>query len=224
MSDSKSSQKRVLINSPASGCPHLLAKAIEIWGYEDYATSDNYVAGTPKSFNYKQSKNGLEQIQTSASSQKSNEKIGLGGLSPYSVDSSIVKYWLDRVANGQYILGHIPRSPALTKVLAELDYIHFLVMSFPQSLVVSMLSFILDEKRVVKHFLQDDFKLMSPKERLSFILDGGYASQAGVEVQSFGEIYRSMLAWNQEPSCFLVSLEDLISQPGGATLEKQKQL
>ena len=31
-----------------------------------------------------------------------------------------------------------------------------------------------------------------------------------------------MLTWNQEPSCFLVSLEDLICQPGGATLEKQK--
>ncbi len=224
MSDSKPLplKKRVFINSPPSGCPHLLAKAIEIWGYEDYAISNNYVAGTPKSFNYKQSKNSLEQLQTSTSSQKNNEKIGLGGLSPYFVDSSIVKYWLDRVANGQYILGHIPRSPALTKVLAELDYIHLLVMSNPQSLVVSMLSFILDEKRAVKHFLQDDFKLMSPRERLSFILSGGYASKAGVEVESFAEIYRSMLTWNQEPSCFLVSLEDLICQPGGATLEKQK--
>jgi crotonobetainyl-CoA:carnitine CoA-transferase CaiB-like acyl-CoA transferase len=31
-----------------------------------------------------------------------------------------------------------------------------------------------------------------------------------------------MLAWNQESSCLLVNIEDLLGEPGGSTREKQK--
>ena len=73
-----------------------------------------------------------------------------------------------------------------------------------------------------RHFLEDDFKLMSPLERLNFILAGGYATQAGVEIKSFADVYRSMIAWQNEPNCLFVRFEDLIGAKGGGSDEKQR--
>ena len=39
---------RVLVNSLPKSGTHLLAKVIQIFGYHEYFTSDNYISNTPK--------------------------------------------------------------------------------------------------------------------------------------------------------------------------------
>ncbi|NEQ10558.1 MAG: sulfotransferase domain-containing protein [Moorea sp. SIO4E2] len=213
---------RVLINSAPSGSPHILAKAIEIFGYKGYATGSDYKIDTPKSFNYKETKRALKEGKKVPS--ESGDNIGLGGLSPYYVDLSTLQYWLDAVPQGQYILGHIPWTAKLSQTLADLNYHNLCIIRDPRDIVASMIPFILDTGKPIKHFLEADFKQMSAGQRLNFIFQGGYAPQAGVEVNSFAEVYRSMLAWRKEPNCLFVHFEDLVGEEGGGSVQKQKNV
>jgi hypothetical protein len=74
------------------------------------------------------------------------------------------------------------------------------------------------------HFLEADFKLRSSLEQLDLILKGGYAEQAELQIQSFADVYRAMLAWQQDPGCLLVRFEDLIGSQGGGSDQQQQQV
>ena len=71
------------------------------------------------------------------------------------------------------------------------------------------------------HFLEADFKSMSPMQRLIFVLEGGYAPQAAVTVQSFHDVYHSILAWRNQPNCLFIRFEDLVGEQGGGSLQQQ---
>ncbi len=66
-----------------------------------------------------------------------------------------------------------------------------------------------------KHYLERDFRLMDQNQRLEIILEGGYAPEAGVEIKSFAEVYRSMLAWRNDSDSLVIHFEDLVGQKGG---------
>lgn len=75
-----------------------------------------------------------------------------------------------------------------------------------------------------RHFLEEDLKPLSETERFNFILEGGWAKKAGVKINSFAEVYRSMLAWRDEPGCLFLRFEDLVGEAGGGSSEKQKEV
>ena len=74
------------------------------------------------------------------------------------------------------------------------------------------------------HFLYEDFKPMSATQRLNFILTGGYAAKADVQITSFIDVYRSILKWNNESNCLLIHFEDLIGEKGGGSQEQQENV
>ncbi len=45
-----------------------------------------------------------------------------------------------------------------------------------------------------------------------------------VKVSSFIDVYRSILAWNNEPNCLLVHFEDLVDKQGGGDTDKQENV
>lgn len=232
--DSTVAHPRILINSSPSGCPHVLASAIEGLGYSSYATSKNYQVGTPTSFNFRQSKNASNYYRNLKAQEHQTQKthppdrsidqpmIGLGGLSPYAVEASIVRFWLEQVSEQQYILGHISYSVALSQILTELSYVHLLVIADPRAIAASLLQFALDQNRPVKHFLQDDLLALPPEKRLQFLLEGGEAPEAGVILHDFAKVYRSILAWREDPSCIVVHLEDLAIAPNQSLSVRQR--
>lgn len=222
---------RVLVNSLPKSGTHLLAKAIEIFGYQEHFSDrdnvrDDSEVETPIFLNYRHAKNALQKGKSSQKTEDPREQICVGALTPFYVDKSIFSHWLKVISRGRYIIGHIPQTPVLSEVLADLDYHHVFIIREPSAVVASTLPFILDtgKKMPSRHFLEDDFKQMSMTQRLNFILEGGYAPLAGVKIKSLAEVYRSMLAWRNEPNCLFVHFEDLIGEKGGGSQEKQKQI
>ena len=214
--------KRLLINSLPKSGTHLLAKAVELFGYKEYFTSEGYVEGTPIFFSYKHVKNSLKN----ASVKKKGVKISIGALTPFFIDSAILHHWLNIIPANRYTWGHIPYTPTLAPIIKELNYSHFFIIRDPRAVVASQIPFILSagEKMPGRHFLEDDFKDMSPADRLNFFLEGGDAKKAGVKIKSFQEVYRSMLLWKDDPNCLFIRFEELIGEKGGGTREQQNKI
>ncbi|MDB9450216.1 sulfotransferase domain-containing protein [Dolichospermum circinale] len=216
MTEAQSATKRLLINSLPKSGTHLLAKAVEILGYKEHFEPGE-ITETPLFFNYGEVKKRLEH-QT-----ESDQKISIGALTPCYVDSATFRHWLTLISPKQYILGHIPWTPLLMPILSELNYQQVFIIRDPRAVVVSLIPFVLDTGKMPgRHFLEDDFSLMSPTQRLDFILEGGYAVKAGVEIKNFAEVYRSMLAWRNEENCLFIHFEDLVGEQGGGTKERQE--
>jgi len=216
MFDDKLFSDRLLINSLPKSGTHLLSQAVEILGYKEHFKERDRKE-IPLFLNYREVKKRAVNLK------ESDEKISIGALTANYVDSVTFRHWLSLIAPKQYILGHIPWTSLLTPILRDLNYRHIFIIRDPRAVIISSLPFFLDTGKMAgKHFLEDDFKLMTPSQRLDFILEGGYAVKAGVEIKSFAEVFRSMLAWYQEMYCLFIHFEDLIGEQGGGSSAKQK--
>ncbi|MCP4104144.1 MAG: sulfotransferase [Desulfobacteraceae bacterium] len=213
---------RVFVNSLPKSGSFLLSKAVELFGYRDYYDADPKQGDTPRCFNYREVRDALTKRQE-PSVKTDQTSICAGSQTPLYVRPDIFKQWLSAVSDGWYIAGHVSYSSALGTVLAELNYRHVFIIRDPRAVLPSLLSFILNTRGLAQsHYLEPDFKPMSPTQRMNFILEGGYARLAGVEVKSFAQVYRSMLAWQNDPDCLVVHFEDLIGEQGGGSAAKQE--
>ena len=217
---------RVLVNSLPKSGTHLLAKAIQIFGYHEYFTSDNYVNNTPKFLGSYEIRRILTNQNIIDSNQEESEFLNIGIIFPNLVPKSKLKYWLECLAKSQYINGHIPYNAKVNKVLTDLNYHHVCIIRDPRAVTVSRLNFIFNSESAKDILpqgipLKADLEPMSTTERINFLLEGGYAKKADLKIHSFAHIYRSILAWNQDPNCLLVRFEDLIGEQGGGNNQKQ---
>ena len=212
---------KILVNSLPKSGTHLLTRAVELFGYHDYATNiKKSVQKRPVNFDYREVKNALNKTALEAEGA-----ISIGSLSPLYVSPSIFQQWLEPVRPKEYIVGHISYSPSLSPLLTNLNYHHLFIIRDPRAVLPSLLSFILNPEGIPKkHFLEADLKEMSQVERLDFILEGGYAPKAATTVKSFAQVYRDMLNWQKEPRCLIIRFEELVGELGGGSKEKQKQV
>ncbi|MEM9273398.1 MAG: sulfotransferase domain-containing protein [Cyanobacteria bacterium P01_F01_bin.143] len=218
---------RVLVNSLPKSGTHLLAKAIQIFGYREYFTSDAYVTNTPKFLGSYEILRVLNN-QNIVNNKSEEDVLNIGIIFPNLIPRSKLEYWLECLPKSQYINGHIPYNPELNKVLSSLNYNHVCIIRDPRAVTVSRLKFILNSdsaKDILPQGipLKADLEPMSTKERLNFLLNGGYAEKSDLTIYSFAQIYRSILAWGQDPNCLLVKFEDLIGEQGGGSKDKQAQ-
>lgn len=230
MSDGGVKLDRVLVNSLPKSGTHLLAKAMEIFGYEEHFSDrsklqDDSEFETPIFLNRGWALKALKKEKITPNTEKSSGQIPIGSLSDLYVEKDILKRWLNAIKTGKYILGHLPRTPILNPVLREINYHHVFIIRDPRAVIASSLPFFLDTGKMPgQHFLEEDLKPLSEKERFNFILEGGFAEKAGVKIKSFAEVYRSMLAWREEPGCLFLHFEDLVGEAGRGSNEKQKDV
>jgi len=207
---------------PKSGT-HLLAQAVGLFGYKDYFTTGraSQTAITPLFLNYREARDGLAGCpEISALQQQSTINIGVMASCP--VPLPLFRDWLAALPGGHYLLGHLPWNPCIPDILSELGYHHVFIIRDPRAVIVSLIDFILDTGKFPRrHFLEADLRSMPPAERLDFMLMGGYAPQAGVNIPAFAVIYQAMLQWQQAPGCLTLRYENLVGTSGGGTAEAQ---
>lgn len=218
---------RVFVNSLPKSGTHLLAKAIQIFGYHEYFTRDNYVDNTPKFLGSYEIRRVLKNQNLIDRKQK-EESLNIGIVFPNLIPKSQLQYWLECLPKSQYINGHIPYNPEFSKVLTDSNYRHVCIIRDPRAVTISRMKFIINSESAKDILpqgipLKADLEPMSTTERLSFLLKGGYAKKADLKIYSFAQIYRSILAWGKDPNCLLVRFEDLIGEQGGGNKEKQTQ-
>lgn len=228
---------RILINSLPKSGTHLLAQAVALFGYREHFAGDGAretVRPTPMFLNYREVKEALagrdgREVPVAAGSSdpapaEDGAPIAVGALAPVPVPLPAFRHWLAVLPKGCYILGHLPWTAALSPLLSELEYRHVFIIRDPRAVAVSLIDFILDSGKMPRrHFLEADFKDRDPAQRLDFVLKGGHAARAGVEVQDFATVYRSMLNWREAPDCLLLRYEDLVGAAGGGRAETQRQ-
>ena len=232
MSDKPLTPKdRVFINSLPKSGTNLLTKAIEIFGYEEHFSGsfnleDEWQLETPRFLTYRWVMKVLKKEPIISQTEDSKGKIGIGAaVSDFYVETSTLKRWLNLIKPGKYLIGHVPQTPLLNPLLADINYHHVFIIRDPRAVFVSNFSFVFDEKQVgFKHLLKDDLITMSPTERFNFLLKGGYAKEAGMPIRSYAERYRLMLGWRDEPGCLFLRFEDLVGEAGGGSEEKQKEV
>ncbi len=224
MVSSNVQRKRVFINAVPKAGTHLLARAVELFGYQEHFRGSLSINTVPIFLNYREATEKLQQELTDTDPQDDTDTIEVGTLASRSVSCLMLRRWIGAMAHGCYILGHIPYSRPFHHVLAELDYYHVCIIRDPRAVVASLIPFILNTGNMPKpHFLANDLRPMSPVQRVRFILEGGYAPHAGVTIRGINELYSSMLAWRQDPSCLVLRFEDLIGEQGAGTLQQQQE-
>lgn len=219
---------RIFINSLPKSGTHLLAKAAALFGYVEHFDPDNLddpTRITPLFFNYREVKDAIARMDAMAASTGASEEhaIYVGTLTPVYANTTHFRRWFAAMPAGSYILGHVGYAPELSSLLADLNVRHLFIIRDPRAVIVSLRSFILDTRGMPRpHFLQEDFNEMSPTQRLDMLLEGGYAPRAGVHVTPFADVYRTMLAWHNDPNCLLLHFEELVGPQGGGTIAQQR--
>lgn len=214
---------RVLINSLPKSGTHLLAKAVELCGFREHFEADKPADPqriTPLFLNYREVRDAMLK-QPAARQAAAN--IPVGTLTPVNADPQTLDEWLAAIPAGRYLLGHIGRTPLLAPMLAAHQIRLVFIIRDPRAVLASLLSFIMDTKGMPKaHFLEADFRALSPEQRLDLLLEGGEAPIAGVAITPFRDIFRTMLDWQQEDNCLLVRFEDLVGEQGGGSTAQQE--
>lgn len=219
--------QRVLINSLPKSGTHLLAKAVELCGFREHFDAEQSAKQpadtqriTPLFLNYREVRDAMLQ-QSQARQAAAN--IAVGTLTPAYVDPQTLEDWLAAIPTGRYLLGHMGWTPALAPLLARHQIKLVFIIRDPRAVLASLLSFIMDTKGMPKpHFLEADFRTLSPEQRLDLLLEGGAAPLAGVSVTPFRDIFRTMLDWRQESGCLLVRFEELVGEQGGGDTQSQE--
>jgi hypothetical protein len=218
-------KSRIFINSLPKSGTHLLAKTAELFGYREHfdpKNLDDPERVTPIFFNYREVKGALAQQNGSAHSPSAEEAIYVGTLTPVYARVQDFRRWFEALAPGRYVLGHVGYAPGLGPLLRECGVAHLFIIRDPQAVLASLLSFILDTRGMPRpHFLEADFRQMSPAQRLDLLLEGGHAPIADVHVTPFAQVYQTMLGWQRDPDCLVVTFEDLVGPQGGGTVERQ---
>lgn len=191
----------IIANSLPLGGSFLLMKILDSFGYQKYAGQQ----GTPQAFNYKEVKTALARQESHVPGAN---PIAISPFAPCNVNQSLFRDWLDVVPAGNYISAHIPYTESFAPIINDLNYRHIVIMRDFRAILAELIY----GDDIMPRFLKADIEPMSLTERLNFFLVGGIAAHAGVSVKSFTEIYRSMQAWRNDPTCLVVDLEDLISE------------
>lgn len=217
--------RRVLVNSMPKSGTHLLAQAVGSFGYEDYfsvGAGSPVAKRTPLFLHYSEARDLLAGYPQS-DRLPDVPTISVGVMASCPVPVSLFRDWLAAMPTGHYLLGHLPWNPDIPDILSALAYHHVFIIRDPRAVLVSLLNFILDPGKFPRrHFLEADLKSMSPAGRLDFMLTGGYAPGAGLDIPAFPAMYQAMLKWQQAPGCLTLRYEDLVGTAGGGTREAQR--
>lgn len=215
---------KVLINSLPKSGTHLLAKAIELFNYQEHFAEQQAKPGnskTPLFLNYREVRSAM--AKQSAARQQSAD-IAVGTLTPAYVDAKSLESWLAAMPDMTYLLGHMGFHEQLPELLLRQQIRHIFIIRDPRAVLASLLEFILDTRGMPKpHFLEADFVLLDQEQRLELLLSGGYAPSAGLMIKPFADIFYNMLAWQDKPGCLLIKFEDLVGEQGGGNEQRQQQ-
>lgn len=218
---------KLFINSLPKSGTHLLSKTVELFGYHEHFDPQNLDDServTPLFFNYREVKNALAKHSEQAISND-EDAIYVGTLTPVYAGAEHFRRWFGALASGSYILGHVGYSEKLSQILAEIGVHHLFIIRDPRAVIASLLSFILDTRGMPRpHFLEADFREMSPDQRLNLLLEGGYAPKADVHVTPFANVYNTMWSWHRDPRCLTIRFEDLVGPSGGGSESQQREV
>ena len=222
----KQQTTRLLINSLPKSGTHLLTKAVEILNYKPHfnfqdVDGKRVVPEHPRAFFYGDAKTIVERgIENDA---PRDQQVGMGMTSTYYVNQDTFSHWLTKVKAGHYIIGHMPWTANIKPILNDSDFKIFMIIRDPRAVIASLIPFILNA-RVTHHLLEKDFEPLTPMQRLNLLLEGGYAEQAGVQIEDYATIYREAWAWNQQDNCLFMKFEDLVGVQGGGDSDSQQQI
>lgn len=223
---------RVLVNSLPKSGTHLLEKAVKLLGYKSYMDERSLIkrirdragVGSPRFLARVDAMHCESKWNLVERNVPSPEyPIAMGVFSPFYVSSNSVSNWLQSVAPGQYIKGHVPYNEVFSEKLRELNYSHLLILRDPRAVIASKIDYVLNARNL-KHFLEDDFKGKSIDERFEFLLFGGTTRDKKIRSLGLSDVFGSMMEWASDDRTLIILFEDLIGGAGGGSRDQQARV
>ena len=128
---------------------------------------------------------------------------------------------LRTVNRGQYATGHFPHDPALSGLLAQLEFASLLCLRDPRDIAVSAVNYVV---AMPSHDLHRRFTTAYATfdERLMATILGFPASELGRGQEDIGARIGRYAPWLAEPATCVVRYEELIGPAGGGSEEDQR--
>ena len=133
----KGSKNKILVNTIPHSGTHLISSILDTIGYKQ---------ATYKKFGFIEKKIGLNwrlsEKFTNILPEKDNKSIYVSVASPKLVRFKILKNYLNKVSNGEYILSHIPYNKIFYEYLIEKKWKGLFIIRDPRDMCISMLKHI----------------------------------------------------------------------------------
>jgi hypothetical protein len=138
---------------------------------------------------------------------------------PHPASVAAIRRIFRSLKNGQYVLGHIPFSETVVKLLAEQNMKSLLILRDPRDVIVSFSNYVGGHEQ---HFLFKQYQPLSQSERLMKAIVGiEQSSPDQPMLLDVGERCRSLVGWMSQPFNYVTYFEKLVGPQGGGSKESQ---
>lgn len=211
---------RILVNSVPKSGTYLLSKTVNLLGYRNFTLRENLLQkviwglglGHPKALGYETiSVNWGRRLYEWIGIGRHSVTVPIGADSPLQIPAKLAARWLQTTPPRSFIVGHVPWSPTMDRLLQQHGYKHIVITRDPRDVVISLVHYVSRPS----HNLYADFMRLAEDERVPFVITGGYAPISGRHVAGVEALFRSVMDWKQSKNCLMVQFENLIGEKGG---------
>lgn len=143
----------------------------------------------------------------------------IGVDSPVNVCKKPIDKILGRLAEGEFLTGHLGYNDELLMSIARYGIEPIVITRDPRAVLDSFVHYVLNERR---HPLRNEFRHLSVKERYRAALYGRQFRD--IELKSLNERCRAMEPWIASSYVYRVRFEDIIGIKGGGTDNTQQSV
>lgn len=148
-------------------------------------------------------------------------EVPIGVDWPVPADAARVRRRVQWVPPGGVLSGHVPHSPGLASIVAQLDVRVVAVVRDPRAVAASLVPFVLERPH---HFLHARFAALPADERLAASLAGLPADDRGLGLLDLATRFGSIASWREDPNAIVVRFEDLVGSAGGGSDERRLEV
>lgn len=218
---------RLLLNSMPKSGTHLLTQVVDLLGYRDVGRTDGLRGkladrcglGAPVVLAHLRVQRNWQRRLAMLTAEGRAATLPLDVTTPVPTPVAVARGWLQAIAPGHYLSGHVPWTAETARLVREAGLKHLLIVRDPRDVLVSFLHFVVRPE----HRLSRDFLPLQADERLHLALDGGVGPRSGQHIEGLAASFAAILAWRREPGVLLLRFEDLIGERGHGSIEAQRR-
>lgn len=203
---------KVIANSLPKSGTHLIARALELAGFEQIHRGLTGALIRPTS------KNPLKNMRLNSTCRSNGDEesysIDLDDLNN-KITKQVLDEYLSTIRDGQFVTSHIPYSYKLDCYLYDLGFRMIYIVRDPRDVLVSLYHYHLKDFKPYSRVLVR----LSIEQGLNKIYEG--MTTKGARLSPLAHRVRNSIGWLSSPNVLPIRFEDLIGEKGGASSKVQ---
>ena len=202
--------KKVFLNSLPKSGTNLLAKCLQLLGYEE---KGHLGPGTVLSRHWRARLKRLSWLSY-------GQGYLLGVDTPVEVSRPKVDRMLEKIQPNMFVTAHVGYTTDLLRKVENMDFVPLVITRDPRAVLSSFVHYVVTRK---EHIFYETFKSMSKEERFMAALRGELSINERAFLQPLLVNCMSLEPWLRSESVLCIKFEDLIGSKGGGTDHRQQE-